>query len=74
MLTDLGEAGRERRRLAVSLQTAWAAFYPGSDEARWVTGAMLPTPLDPRFRGGPWFPTLFQARRRPPDMGYQSYR
>lgn len=49
MVAHLGEAGRERRRLAVPLQTegtgwdvAWAAVYLASDEARWVTGVMLP--------------------------------
>jgi NAD(P)-dependent dehydrogenase (short-subunit alcohol dehydrogenase family) len=41
MVAHLGEAGRERRRLAVPLQTegaswdvAWAAVYLASDEAR----------------------------------------
>lgn len=49
MVAHLGEAGRERRRLAVPLQTegtgwdvAWAAVYLASDELRWVTGVMLP--------------------------------
>lgn len=49
MVAHLGEAGRERRRLAVPLRTegtgwdvAWAAVYLASDEARWVTGVMLP--------------------------------
>jgi NAD(P)-dependent dehydrogenase (short-subunit alcohol dehydrogenase family) len=49
MVAHLGDAGRERRRLAVPLQTegtgwdvAWAAVYLASDEARWVTGVMLP--------------------------------
>jgi NAD(P)-dependent dehydrogenase (short-subunit alcohol dehydrogenase family) len=49
MVAHLGEAGRERRRLAVPLQTegtgwdvGWAAVYLASDEARWVTGVMLP--------------------------------
>ena len=49
MVAHLGGAGRERRRLAVPLQTegtgwdvAWAAVYLASDEARWVTGVMLP--------------------------------
>jgi len=45
----MGEEGRERRRMAVPLQTegtgwdvAYAAVYLASDEARWVTGVMLP--------------------------------
>jgi NAD(P)-dependent dehydrogenase (short-subunit alcohol dehydrogenase family) len=45
----LGEEARERRRLAVPLQTAgtgwdvgWAAVYLASDESRWVTGIELP--------------------------------
>ncbi len=49
MVAHLGEAGRERRRQAVPLQTegtgwdvAYAAVYLASDEARWVTGVMLP--------------------------------
>jgi NAD(P)-dependent dehydrogenase (short-subunit alcohol dehydrogenase family) len=40
---------RERRRLATALQTegtawdvAWAAVYLASDEARWITGIVLP--------------------------------
>lgn len=40
---------RERRRMATALQTegtawdvAWAAVYLASDEARWVTGIVLP--------------------------------
>lgn len=49
VLAKLGEDARERRRLAVPLQTegtawdvAWAAVYLASDEARWVTGASIP--------------------------------
>jgi NAD(P)-dependent dehydrogenase (short-subunit alcohol dehydrogenase family) len=49
MVAHLGEEGRERRRKAVPLQTegtgwdvAHAAVYLASDEARWVTGVMLP--------------------------------
>jgi NAD(P)-dependent dehydrogenase (short-subunit alcohol dehydrogenase family) len=49
LVAHLGEEGRERRRKAVPLQTegtgwdvAWAAVYLASDEARWVTGVMLP--------------------------------
>jgi NAD(P)-dependent dehydrogenase (short-subunit alcohol dehydrogenase family) len=49
MVAHLGEEARERRRKAVPLQTegtAWdvahAAVYLASDEARWVTGVMLP--------------------------------
>jgi NAD(P)-dependent dehydrogenase (short-subunit alcohol dehydrogenase family) len=49
MVAHLGEAGRERRRQAVPLQTegtgwdvGWAAVYLASDESRWVTGVMLP--------------------------------
>jgi len=45
----LGEEARERRRRGVPLQsegTGWdvghAAVYLASDEARWVTGVMLP--------------------------------
>jgi NAD(P)-dependent dehydrogenase (short-subunit alcohol dehydrogenase family) len=45
----MGEEGRERRRKAVPLQTegtawdvAYAAVYLASNEARWVTGVMLP--------------------------------
>jgi len=49
LVRGLGEDGRERRRKAVPLQTegtawdvAYAAVYLASDEARWVTGVMLP--------------------------------
>jgi NAD(P)-dependent dehydrogenase (short-subunit alcohol dehydrogenase family) len=49
LVAHLGEEGRERRRKAVPLQTegtgwdvAYAAVYLASDEARWVTGVMLP--------------------------------
>lgn len=49
MVAHLGEAGRERRRLAVPLQTegtgwdvAYAAVFLASDESRWITGVMLP--------------------------------
>ena len=49
MVARLGEEARERRRLAVPMQTegtGWdvghAAVYLASDEARWVTGVMLP--------------------------------
>jgi NAD(P)-dependent dehydrogenase (short-subunit alcohol dehydrogenase family) len=49
MVAHLGQEFRERRRQAVPLQTegtgwdvAYAAVYLASDEARWVTGVMLP--------------------------------
>jgi NAD(P)-dependent dehydrogenase (short-subunit alcohol dehydrogenase family) len=49
LVAFMGEEARERRRLAVPLQTegtawdvAYAAVYLASDEARWVTGVMLP--------------------------------
>jgi NAD(P)-dependent dehydrogenase (short-subunit alcohol dehydrogenase family) len=49
MVAHLGEEARERRRRGVPLQTegtGWdvghAAVYLASDEARWVTGVMLP--------------------------------
>ncbi len=49
LVRALGEEGRERRRKAVPLQTegtgwdvGYAAVYLASDEARWVTGVMLP--------------------------------
>jgi NAD(P)-dependent dehydrogenase (short-subunit alcohol dehydrogenase family) len=45
----LGEEVREKRRLAVPLQTTgtgwdvgWAAVYLASEESRWVTGIELP--------------------------------
>ncbi len=60
LVAHLGEEGRERRRKAVPLQTegtgwdvAYAAVYLASDEARWVTGVMLP--LDGGFHAiHPW--------------------
>ena len=49
VLAKFGEDAREKRRLAVPLQTegtawdvAWAAVYLASDEAQWVTGASIP--------------------------------
>ncbi len=49
LVAHLGEEGRERRRKAVPLQTegtgwdvAHAAVFLASDEARWITGVMLP--------------------------------
>ena len=49
MVGKMGAEARERRRLAVPLRTegtgwdvAHAAVYLASDEARWVTGVMLP--------------------------------
>jgi NAD(P)-dependent dehydrogenase (short-subunit alcohol dehydrogenase family) len=49
LVAHLGEAGRERRRQAVPLQTegtgwdvAHAAVFLASDEARWITGVALP--------------------------------
>jgi NAD(P)-dependent dehydrogenase (short-subunit alcohol dehydrogenase family) len=49
MVARLGEEGRERRRQMVPMQTegtgwdiGWAAVYLASDEARWVTGVILP--------------------------------
>jgi NAD(P)-dependent dehydrogenase (short-subunit alcohol dehydrogenase family) len=49
LVAFMGEEARERRRKAVPLQTegtgwdvAYAAVYLASDEARWVTGVMLP--------------------------------
>ena len=48
-MADLGEEVREKRRLAVPLQTTgtgwdvgWAAVYLASEESRWVTGIELP--------------------------------
>lgn len=60
LVAFLGEEGRERRRKAVPLQTegtgwdvAYAAVYLASDEARWVTGVMLP--IDGGFQNiHPW--------------------
>jgi len=60
LVAHLGEEGRERRRRAVPLQTegtgwdvAYAAVYLASDEARWVTGVMLP--IDGGFQNiRPW--------------------
>lgn len=49
MVSDIGEAGRQSRRESVPLGTegtGWdvanAAVYLASDEARWITGHMLP--------------------------------
>lgn len=49
LVARMGEEARERRRKAVPLQTegtgwdvAYGALYLASDEARWVTGVMLP--------------------------------
>lgn len=49
MVAFMGEDGRERRRKSVPMQTegtgwdvGWAAVYLASDEARWVTGLLLP--------------------------------
>jgi len=49
MVAHMGEAARERRRKSVPMEsegTAWdvahGAVYLASDEARWVTGLMLP--------------------------------
>ncbi len=60
LVAHLGEEARERRRRAVPLQTegtgwdvAYAAVYLASDEARWVTGVMLP--IDGGFQNiQPW--------------------
>jgi NAD(P)-dependent dehydrogenase (short-subunit alcohol dehydrogenase family) len=49
MLSGMPAEARERRRLAVPLQTTgtgwdvgWAAVYLASDESRWVTGVEIP--------------------------------
>ena len=49
IVASLGEEVREKRRLAVPLQTTgtgwdvgWAAVYLASEESRWVTGVELP--------------------------------
>jgi NAD(P)-dependent dehydrogenase (short-subunit alcohol dehydrogenase family) len=49
IVAHLGEDARERRRKGVPLRTegtgwdvAYAAVYLASDEARWITGVMLP--------------------------------
>jgi len=49
MVSHLGEDARERRRQMVPMRTegtawdiGWAAVYLASDEARWVTGVLLP--------------------------------
>jgi NAD(P)-dependent dehydrogenase (short-subunit alcohol dehydrogenase family) len=49
MIAKLSADSREKRRLAVPLQTTgtgwdvgWAAVYPASDESRWVTGMEMP--------------------------------
>src|SRR5262245_19863661 len=49
LVPEYGEEVREKRRLAIPLQTtgtgwdvAWAAVYLASDESRWVTGVELP--------------------------------
>ncbi|HZZ88066.1 MAG TPA: SDR family NAD(P)-dependent oxidoreductase [Caulobacteraceae bacterium] len=60
LVAFMGEEARERRRLAVPLQTeglGWdvghAAVYLASDESRWVTGVMLP--IDGGFHNiRPW--------------------
>jgi NAD(P)-dependent dehydrogenase (short-subunit alcohol dehydrogenase family) len=60
LVAHLGAEARERRRKAVPLQTegtawdvAYAAVYLASDEARWVTGVMLP--IDGGFQSiQPW--------------------
>ena len=60
LVAHLGVEARERRRKAVPLQTegtawdvAYAAVYLASDEARWVTGVMLP--IDGGFQSiRPW--------------------
>jgi len=49
LLAKFGDEAREKRRLAVPMQTegtgwdvGWAAVYLASDESRWVTGASIP--------------------------------
>lgn len=49
MVAFMGEEGRERRKRLVPLQiegtgwdVGWAAVYLASDEARWITGLLLP--------------------------------
>ena len=49
MVAFMGEDGRERRKQLVPMKTegtgwdvGWAAVYLASDEARWITGLMLP--------------------------------
>ena len=60
LVSRMGEEARERRRKAVPLQTegtgwdvGYGALYLASEEARWVTGVMLP--IDGGFYGvRPW--------------------
>jgi NAD(P)-dependent dehydrogenase (short-subunit alcohol dehydrogenase family) len=49
MVAHMGAEGRERRKKMVPMQTegtawdiAYGALYLASDEARWVTGILLP--------------------------------